>query len=424
MRKRNHSTRPPSPRFFLAGKVINIRFSYTGIRMSISINQFIEPEEWDQKRQRPKSSLRGRNDLVRIGKKMMEWENVVISLYRDVEESLTPAEFKQEILYRTGAEDRPGELPKDLHGYIVAFIEAYKKRPGVTRTSWGKFESLHRHLLQFEKDYNQRLDFNTIDWQFKDDFTSFMYAAPRNFGHNNASKMMASLRHIMRDAFRKKAHGNRIQEDASFSIKRVATKNKVRLTVAELYQLEQFDFSDRPRLEEARDLMLFASWTGLRISDWFGISRASLHVIEGKDYLKVVTQKSKTEVVIPIAPVVAKILEKYAYKLPVLPHPVFNLKIKQVCKEAIPNSTFNRIYSEGGQLKKVTAYKYEFVSSHAGRRSFASNLYEASGRAYPIMQITGHSSEAMFQKYVDLKTEETVKTLRAPLIELASWQPK
>lgn len=423
MTKRKPSTRPPSPRFFLPGKVVNIKFSYRGKRTTISLREFLELEEWDKKRQRPKSSLRGRTDLVRIGEKMSKWENAVISLYREVADSLTPEEFKRELLYRVGEVERPGELPKDLHGYIAVFIEAYKARPGVNRTSWGKFVSLQRHLLQFEKDYKQKLNFDTIDWQFKDNFTAWMYASPRNFGHNNASKMMASLRHIMKDAFRKKAHGNRIQEDASFSIKRVATKNKVRLTVAELYKLEQFDFSDRPRMEEARDLMLFASWTGLRISDWFGISRANLFVIDGKDYLKVVTQKSKTEVVIPIAPVVDRILEKYSYQLPVLPHPVFNRYIKKVCEEVIPHSTFNRIYSEGGQLKKVAAFKYEFVSSHAGRRSFASNLYEASGRAYPIMQITGHSSEAMFQKYVDLKTEETVRTLRAPLIKLANWQP-
>lgn len=425
MQKRNPGRRAPSPSFFLSGKgIINVRFSYRGQRVSISLQIFIDPKDWDKKKQRPKISTLGRTDLVRIKDECGRWETVVIGLFRDVAESLTPEQFKQEILYRVGAEERPGEMPKDFHGYLAAFIEGYKKRPGVTRTSYGKFEALQTHLKQFEKDTKTTLSFLSLDHQFKDDFTEWMYAPPRSFANNNASKMMAALRQVMRDAYRKKVHTGMIQEDRNFTIRRQATNSKVRLTVPELYKIEHLDLSDRPAMDKARDLMVFACWTGLRVSDWFGITRANFYEKDGKTTLQLVTQKTNTKVIIPVVPQVDRIFEKYNYQLPQLAQPYFNRLIKEVCREAIPDATFTRVYSDGGKTKTETVRKCDYVSSHSGRKSFASNMYEATGVAYPIMQITGHKTEAIFQKYVDLKKAETVKTIHSPAIALANWQPQ
>lgn len=244
----------------------------------MAIGHHIDPKDWDDKKQSPRSSLRGRNDLVKLKARMADWENAIIKLFRDVGPTMTKAEFKQELLYRMEVEERPGDLPKDFFGFLAAFVESRKQRPGATRTSWGKFASLQTHLLQFEKDNDIRLTWDEIDWQFKDDFTAWMYAPPRSFSINNASKMFDVLKTVMKDAFRKKVHSNRIQEDNTFAIGKVKTKNKIRLTVEELYQLEKYDFSERLNLERARDLMLFASWTGLRISDWWSIKRHNIRL--------------------------------------------------------------------------------------------------------------------------------------------------
>ena len=89
----------------------------------------------------------------------------------------------------------------------------------------------------------------------------------------------------------------------------------------------------------------------------------------------------------------------------------------------IPESCFTRVYSEAGQKKTEQAYKWVHVSSHAGRRSFASNMFEKVGSAYAIMQITGHESEKSFFTYIDLKRDKVAATLRTPALTLASWQP-
>lgn len=425
MQKRNPGRRAPNPSFFLSGKgIINVRFSYRGKRVSISLQLFIDPKDWNRKKQTPKINSLGRQDLTRIKTEIAKWETAVIHLFRDVGETFTAEQFKQEILYRVGAEDRPGEMPSDLHGYIAAFIDAYKQRPGITRTSYGKFEALQAHLLQFEKDTKQALEWSSLDYQFKDDFTAWMYAPPRSFANNNASKIMASLRQIMRDAYRKKVHTSTIQEDRNFAIRRLATNGKVRLTVPELYEIERLELEPESGLDKARDLMIFACWTGLRISDWSGISRGNFHTRKGETFLELITSKTKTKVIIPLLPQVERIFEKYDYELPRLAHPTFNRLIKDVCRMAIPTATFDRIYSDGGITKTETALKCDYVSSHSGRKSFASNMYEATGVAYPIMQITGHKTEAIFHKYIDIKKSETVRTIYGPAQKLASWQPE
>ena len=424
MTNRRASKRPPTPRFYLAGKdIINVRFSYEGSRLSISTQERISPEDWDSKRMTPKTSLRGRHDLVKLKERLTVWENAIIDTFGRLGKESTPSAFKLEVLYAVGALDRPGDVPKSLLSYLQYYTDNYKSQIGKTRTSWGKFASLLTHLQEFESESDRPVDFNTIDWQFRDDFLKWMYAAPRSFAINNASKHLASLRHVMRDAFRRGVHGNRIFEDNSFGVKRVKTKNKVRLTVSELHKIEAYDLSDHPTLDKVRDLLIYASWTGLRVSDWYKVGRANFREIGDGLYIELATTKTKTKVLIPVVPQVEQIFDKYDYKLPKIVEQTFNRLVKQLCKSAIPESRFTRVYSNQGVRKEEQAFKYDFVSSHAGRRSFASNMYEATKNAYPIMQITGHTTEAMFHKYIDLKAEDLVQPLYGPAIRLATREP-
>lgn len=423
MAKRLRNKRPPNPRFFLAGGFVNMRFSYNGVRKSTTTGEYIETEDWDKKRQQPKSSLRGRQDLVKLKERLNKWDAAVRTAFREHGTDLTADEFMKEILYITGTLFRPGDGPKKLLPYLADFIEKRKKVPGKTRTSWGKFATLLNHLTAYEKETGNAVDFSTIDWKFLSGFTSYLYAAPREFAINNAAKMIGSLKTVLRDAYRKKVHTNRTYEDPAFNVRKMKTKNKVRLTVEELYVLQHHDFSDRPTFDQVRDLFIFAAWTGLRVSDWYKIGRANFKQKADGLFLELATTKTKTIVLIPVVPQVEAIFDKYDYKLPVFTDQHINRIIKDVCREAIPESRFTRTYSEAGQKKSEQAYKWEHVSSHAGRRSFASNMYEKVGSAFAIMQITGHESEQSFFTYIDLEREKVAATLRAPALTLASWRP-
>ncbi|WP_260394292.1 site-specific integrase [Elizabethkingia anophelis] len=77
----------------------------------------------------------------------------------------------------------------------------------------------------------------------------------------------------------------------------------------------------------------------------------------------------------------------------------YNELIKRVCKDAgIDELCYGGVNNNGRKVFKEYP-KYELVTSHIGRRSFASNHY---GRIPTplLMTATGHGTEQMFLKYI------------------------
>ena len=57
--------------------------------------------------------------------------------------------------------------------------------------------------------------------------------------------------------------------------------------------------------------------------------------------------------------------------------------------------------------------KYEFVSSHTARRSFATNEYMLGDlNVQQIMSITGHTTERSFYKYIRQTPKENAERIR------------
>ena len=74
--------------------------------------------------------------------------------------------------------------------------------------------------------------------------------------------------------------------------------------------LAEYDLTEKPRLDRARDLFLVGCWTGLRFSDFNDIRPKN---IKG-DFIEIKTQKTGETVVIPIHSALKNIMEKYAGK--------------------------------------------------------------------------------------------------------------
>ena len=63
--------------------------------------------------------------------------------------------------------------------------------------------------------------------------------------------------------------------------------------------------------------------------------------------------------------------------------------------------------------------KYELISSHICRRSFASNLYSKID-TMTIMKITGHKTETQFLKYIKITPKEYAEKLEKFWLENSS----
>jgi len=62
--------------------------------------------------------------------------------------------------------------------------------------------------------------------------------------------------------------------------------------------------------------------------------------------------------------------------------------------------------SKAGKQIDVNMEKWQAVSTHTARRSFATNFYEMGIPAINLMQITGHSSEKQFMGYINIDKKQ------------------
>ena len=100
----------------------------------------------------------------------------------------------------------------------------------------------------------------------------------------------------------------------------------------------------------------------------------------------------------------------------VLPQSISNQKfndyIKEVCKLAKIDSTELKSITKGGLRAQHSFKKYDLITSHTARRSFATNLYLSGFPAISIMAITGHKTERAFMAYIRVTERQHSELLR------------
>ena len=96
----------------------------------------------------------------------------------------------------------------------------------------------------------------------------------------------------------------------------------------------------------------------------------------------------------------------------------FNKLIKEVGKEVgFTDKMEGDLMNPKTKRKERGVYeKWQLISSHTCRRSFATNLYLMNFPTLSIMKITGHTTEASFLKYIKVTPKEHAEKL------LAHWE--
>lgn len=162
-------------------------------------------------------------------------------------------------------------------------------------------------------------------------------------------------------------------------------------------------------LKATRDLFLIGSYTGLRISDVNRLKPDNFKNEDGQIYLSITTKKTTQKIIIPVKPLVVEILNEYKYQLPIVNIVPFNIHIKQVCRLAGIISDTKTGITIGNQRRENVLQKWEVVSSHTMRRSFATNLYLSGVDTTTIRKLTGHKTESSFFRYIRVSSDDNAK---------------
>lgn len=154
-------------------------------------------------------------------------------------------------------------------------------------------------------------------------------------------------------------------------------------------------------LNHAKDWLVISCYAGQRISDFMRFNIRQVVDINGKKCISFFQQKTGKAIILPLHPIVLNIIKKYGNSFPPpIESSLYNKQIKEVAFLAGINQEVSVRKRIGFRVQEVLVEKWQNVSSHIGRRSFASNFYGKIPTPL-LIQATGHGSEQVFLNYIN-----------------------
>ncbi len=387
---------------------IYLQYTYTkGKFLRYYTGVTVPKEFWDKEKERAKPD-RKFPDYAEINAQLnrIETEAAQIALRSQYNKSdLSNEVFKTELDTFLG---KKAEVEKSLTflRYFTKAIEERKANPNYARSSIKVYVSTFNHLKAYAEGVLRReitfADFNHV---FFSDFSNHLFG--KGFGNNYVHKLTSTLKTILREADRREVAPELKIKDGWLVAKREEPP-AIYLTEDELSQLFNIDLSGNPRLCRVRDLFLIGCHTGLRFSDFTVLKPGNFKkAANGREYIEMLTQKTGVKVTIPVKSEVREILTRYAYQLP---KPISNQNFNEYLKEVgqlagLTEPTMLTRFRNGQRINQ-TFPKFELMTTHTARRSFATNAYKASVPVKYIMAVTGHTTEREFYKYVRIQPDE------------------
>ena len=290
------------------------------------------------------------------------------------------------------------KLPScDFTGFCNTYISVYKSDD----THSNEYQNTATHFLDYQNKLNIRFQTNEINKEQLLLFVRYL-EVDKKLSMGTIKGILIRIKYFL-----KKAYLNGYSVDESYSEANVKNAESffIALNNDDLSRLFHTD-KLTPKQEEIKDLFIVGCKTGLRYSDYSRITENHIH--DGMIYIK--TQKTKTDVCIPMDKYVKSILKKHGGKMPTARSiQYFNREIKTVCQKA---GLTERIFFEevkNGKVKQVIKEKWQLISSHTARRSFITNM-----RGYPsasVMKMTGHKTCSSFMRYDKLSIVDNARNM-------------
>jgi len=387
-----------------------------------STGEVINPNDWDFNARLPKT--RKGSEGVRLRKitsYIMQYNDFLVTLIDNFK--LNNERISRDKLKLAFDKHFKPERVSQEFEYLTDFTDDFISNiRGAVNKNTGKeysyscirlYVNTNNVLKLFEQRRKNRVKIVEYDSKINDEFIEFC-THERGYGFNSIKLYVNVIKIFLRKA---REEGYNINVMLSGFTRTKHRSLSVALTEGEIERLFSFDFSYNKALENVRDLMILGLWTGLRVSDFM-----NLPVIDAKSkFIEVEPRKTRNtsgaKVVIPVHPHIKEVI-----RLRGMPKPInsslFNKQIKEVCKaiglfEEVEGDLMN---PETKRKQRGVYEKWQLMSSHTCRRSFATNLYLMNFPTLSIMKITGHTTEASFLKYIKVTPKEHAEKL------LAHWE--
>lgn len=295
------------------------------------------------------------------------------------------------------------QLPNGLTDYWGNYIEV--RRDELASRTLQRYVSVLNKIKRFQKDTRRTYMISEVDDDFKKDLIAWY--KNNDYASSTIKRDFKMIQTVCRHARYKGITVSREMDGLKPGLKNPG-RTIVYFNPGEIKQIAEVEGLPE-YLDNARDWLLISCHTGQRVSDFMRFDPSMMRQSDGVYYIDIRQQKSGKEVTIPVIPEVIDILNKRHGQFP---RPIsdqkYNDYIKLVAKRAgITHKV--RGWIKVDNRKQIGFYpKWQLISSHVGRRSFASNYYGKVPTSY-LRNIVGHSTEAMLLAYIGRTSRDTAR---------------
>ncbi|WP_282069198.1 tyrosine-type recombinase/integrase [Olleya namhaensis] len=279
---------------------------------------------------------------------------------------------------------------------------------GLSKNRIKSYNSLLNRFIDYQS--NKTINIKELDKKGFNAFKKWLFE-DRAYSPSTATKFLTDLQKVVKVA----SEFTPIAENFnSIKFKKVKTydddMNVITLTELELQKIQSLKLESEA-LINARKWLILACYTGQRGEALLTRIKDENFIKHGKDYIIKIKQKKVNQTItIPVAPQVKEIyLSGLPYKISIQK---LNTHIKTICKNAeITDLVMGKKRNKDtNRNEKKLRPKYKYISSHTGRRTFATLHYSKIPTPL-IMKVTGHKKESTFLEYINQDQDNHVDIL-------------
>lgn len=355
----------PSKRLKDGLNPLELVITIEGKRKTISLGRRIYAKAFNPKLQQVRKDAETNKFIETIRYRFHSIETEMIQ--RNM--SITPESIVQ--VFRNGFPDENISLLTIFQRHNVETSDKVKQGL-IVEATYKKYEVTKRYLASFlrHKLHKSDIPIAQVTPSFVEQFYVYLTAY---MDINTAIHKMKSLKKVFRYAMEEgyiKAMPFKIRMTQK-------TLEYSPLTVEELRIIKEKDFGVE-RLNQVRDVFIFACYSGLAFSDLKSLCKADMRIDEdGKAWIVKARHKTRVISQIPLMHITQEIWEKYDYKLPVLSNQKYNGYLKEIADLC-------------GINKKL--------HSHLARHTFATILLNNGMDILSVSKILGHSNSRITEK--------------------------
>ena len=355
-------------------------------------------------------------EVIEVNKKLATLKTEIETAAANTAESAINrpwlAAIVEDVLHPTKQENEQDDTPKTLIQAVTDFIEAapttirHKGRP-ICAARLNHYKQVLKNLQGMGAD---GVTLDKCDKSFYDSFVRYMYR--EGYKQNTISTRIKCIKSVINSLpMAERVNCEFVEPKKCKAV--MEDIDNIALNENELQALAVLDLANNPYLDRVRDQFLLLAWTGCRYSDLAKLTRRYIVKEDGDDVFSLEQQKTGAKVVIPILPPIVPILEKYDYQPP---KPISNQRFNDYIKEVAhlagldDEVTTTHTQQDKGEFApgrvETRRPKWQAVTAHTARRSFATNMYKRGFPTLAIMAITGHKTEKSFLTYIKVSEAE------------------